>query len=159
MKIKLLVLSMLAVTTVHAMPKNEGVLINSVTEYNVPMPDWMKKKIQVESQSASTQATANAAAGFHGQNVSASGNVSYQIYNSQPITENYWVDEWMCIVNNCTHTRNTIVLGSHLNANGSGMIYTSAVLNTPGSYQDSAAIQVTGVDNSYTINYNTVWIS
>lgn len=159
MKVKILILSMIAATTVQAMPQNQGVLINRVTEYNVPKPEWMKKKIQSQSQSASTQATANSATGFHGQNVSATGSVSYQIYNAQPITENYWIDKWMCIVNSCTHQRDTIVLGSHLNANGSAIMSTTTVINTPGSYQDSASIQVSGIDNSYTINYNTVWIN
>jgi hypothetical protein len=87
MKTKLLFLSLFVVGSVNASPLNGeishqegGAITNHFEEYNVPMPDWMKKNLQ--SKSASTQATASPASGVHNQNVTASGNVSYQVYNS-----------------------------------------------------------------------------
>ena len=65
----------------------------------------------------------------------------------------------MCIVSSCTHVRDTLTLGSHLNSSGNAMLYVTAFMPTAGSYQDSASIQVSGIDNSSAIGYNKVVIS
>lgn len=113
----------------------------------------------VETKSAMCTASANAASGFANQPINVSGYVSYTITNGSTVSQNYWVDEYMCVNGyGCTHIRNTVSLGAHLSGSGGGTIYNTETLGK-GTYVDQASIQVTGESNCFTQGSNTVFIS
>jgi len=136
-----------------------GVLLSHSEETNVSLPEHLKGPININTKQASTTASANYASGSHGSNVYASGNVGFQIYNGSTSRQYYYVDIYMCIANtNCTHTRNSFYLDSHLNANGGDPVYTSAYIPTAGKYEDEAIIEVSGYESSTARGVNTVQI-
>jgi hypothetical protein len=113
----------------------------------------------VSTKSAMCTASANSATGFANQQITVNGYVSYTITNSTTTSQNYWIDEYMCINGlGCTHIRNTATLGSHLSGNGGGVIYTSAMM-PKGTYTDQSSIQVTGESTCFVQGSNSVYIN
>jgi hypothetical protein len=129
MKMKVLFLSLLAVSNVYA------------------------------TQTATTKATANYASGMANINMQATGNVTYSITNNSSSTQSYTIDRYMCIKNaNCTHYHDVITVGAHLTNSGGGFIATYATL-PKGTYQDEATIQISGYEQSYAQGVNTVSVN
>lgn len=136
-----------------------GVLLNHVEEKNVRLPTHLKNIHNSQTKQVSTTATADYVSGYHGNNIIVSGNVGYQIYNGSNTRQYYYVDIYMCIKEtSCTHTQDTILLDSHLNAQGGGSIFTSAYIPAPGTYLDEAIIIVSGAENSTAKGVNVVQI-
>jgi hypothetical protein len=139
--------------------QNNSIILKHEEWHDVILPENLKHNNAI-SQNANTTATANAATGFVNQNIQVSGYVSYYILNDTTTSQNYWVDEYMCINSqHCTHTRDTIQLGSHLTAQGGGTIYTYGTFSQKGTYQDEAIIQVSGISTSYSQGINNVYIN
>jgi hypothetical protein len=154
MRLKLLVLLLLISNAIYANDLN----IIKTEQSTISYEEYQAIK-HVGTKSAMCTATANPASGFAGQNVTASGHVSYTITNNSSSTQNYWADEYMCINGaSCTHIRNTVTLAAHLTGTGGGTLYTSAVLGK-GTYVDQASIQVTGESTCFVQGNNSVWIN
>jgi hypothetical protein len=154
MKVKLLVLSLLVSNFAYA---NDMKIIK--TEENVISYEQFQAIKYVQTKSAMCTATANPASGFAGQNTTATGHISYTITNGSAATQNYWVDEYMCINGvSCTHARLTVTVGAHLSGSGSGAIFVNAILGK-GTYVDQATIQVTGESTCFVQGSNSVWIN
>lgn len=114
--------------------------------------------VNVQTKSAMCTATANPAVGTSGQNITVTGFVNFTINNATDTAQNYWVDEYMCIVGHgCTHIRNTTSLGPHLSGSGSGTLYDAALLNK-GNYQDQSQIMITGESTCNVYGYNSVTV-
>lgn len=113
----------------------------------------------VQTKSAMCTASANPATGFANQQTTATGHVTYTITNSTDVSQNYWIDEYMCINGfGCTHIRNTASLGDHLSGSGNGTLYDSATM-PKGTYTDQASIQVTGESTCFVQGSNSVYIN
>ena len=156
MKMKLLVLSMLAVSNVYAAEsivqlKPVTVLIEHVDK--IPSN-------HVSTKSAMCTASANPASGKAGQNIMASGYVSYVITNNTNSTQSYSIDEYMCINGfGCTHVRNSATLNAHMTGNGGGAISTTQYIANKGTYIDQSSIQVSGESTCFVQGSNTVTAS
>jgi hypothetical protein len=132
-------------------------LDHHMEEKGVPLPSHLRHIQNVSTKLASTTASANYASGYHGGNISATGNVGYQIYNDTSTRQTYYVDSYMCIANNnCLHTRDSFILEPHTNTSGGGPVYISAYMSTIGKYEDEAVIEVTGGASSRAKGVNTV---
>jgi hypothetical protein len=105
-------------------------------------------------------ASANPASGKAGQNIMASGYVSYVITNNTASTQNYSIDEYMCINGfGCTHVRNSATLNSHMTGNGGGTISTTQYISSKGNYIDQSSIQITGESTCFVQGTSTVTVS
>ena len=128
MKIKLLVLSLIAAGNVYAV------------------------------QTATTTAIAYQATGFANQNTTVNGQVSYTINNKSNATQSYIIDRYMCINNaHCTHYHDSITVGAGKTSTGTSNLMANATLTT-GNYEDEAIIQISGFESSYAKGVNSVMI-
>lgn len=128
MKLKLLVLSMLAASSVYA------------------------------AETATTKAIAYSATGFPNTTITANGQVTYSITNNSSASQSYIIDRYMCINNaHCTHYHDSIIVGAHATNGNTSNLMTSATLPT-GNYEDEAIIQISGFEASYAKGVNTVYV-
>lgn len=126
MRLKLLVLSVLATTNIYA------------------------------AQTATTTAIAYQATGIANQNTMATGSVSYSITNNTSTIQTYIIDRYMCINNaHCTHYHDSINVGAHLTNSNTSTLYANATLSA-GTYEDEAIIQISGFEASYAKGVNSV---
>jgi|GEM_PF-3459577 len=116
--------------------------------------------VHVQTKSAMCTASANPASGKAGNNITASGYVSYVITNNTASTQSYGVDEYMCINGfGCTHVRQSVTVGAHMSANGGGAIMTTQYIPSKGTYIDQSSIQVSGESTCFVQGSNTVTVS
>jgi hypothetical protein len=128
MKIKLLVLSLIAAGNVYA------------------------------TQTATTKAIAYQASGFPNTSVTVNGQVTYSITNNSGATQSYIIDRYMCINNaHCTHYHDSITVGAHATNGNTSNIMATATLST-GNYEDEAIIQISGFESSYAKGVNTFYV-
>jgi hypothetical protein len=154
MRLKLLAILLISSNLVYA---NDLKIIK--TEINhISYDQYLSEIKKVETKSAMCNASANATSGFAGQLTTVSGNVTFVITNNTSTTQNYWVDEYMCVNGfGCTHVRITSVIGAHLSGSGGGLIYNQEML-PKGDFVDQATIQVTGESSCFVQGSNSVWI-
>lgn len=128
MKLKLLVLSMIAASNVYA------------------------------TQAVNVTAVANQATGIANQNTMATGQASYTITNNASVAQSYTIDAYMCINNgHCTHYHDQFALNSHQTSSHQLQLYTNATL-AAGNYEDECTIQVTGAEQGYAKGTNSVTV-
>lgn len=155
MKLKLLVLSMLAASNVYA----DNLKIISTEVSHITDQEYNAIK-HVQTKSAMCTASANPASGKAGQNIMASGYVSYVITNNTASTQGYSIDEYMCINGfGCTHVRQSATLNAHMTGNGGGAISTTQYIANKGTYIDQSSIQVSGESTCFVQGSNTVTAS
>lgn len=126
MKLKLLVLSMLAASNVYA------------------------------AQAVNVSAVAYQAAGIANVNTMATGSATYAITNNASVAQSYTIDAYMCINNgHCTHYHDQFSLNSHQSVSHQLTLYANATLSA-GNYEDECTIQVTGAEQGYSKGTNSV---
>ncbi len=114
----------------------------------------------VQTKSAMCMASAQPAMGKAGTMVTASGYVNYVINNMSNVSQNYWIDVYMCINGiGCTHSKNTVTLGANLSGNGGYPIATSQYIATKGTYIDQASIQISGESTCFVQGSSTVTVN
>lgn len=112
-----------------------------------------------ETKDAMCTASAEPASGFANGTIIVEGYVTYALVNRTTTTQNYWVDEYMCVNGyGCTHIRNTVTLNPNGTGDARGIIYNTETL-PKGTFVDEATIQITGESTCFVQGSNTVSIS
>jgi hypothetical protein len=116
-------------------------------------------KPTVQTKDATCTASAAAAFGNVGYDFWVTGYLGFTIVNKTDITQNYWIDEYMCVNGvGCTHVRNTAVVGAGKSSSGNGTLSDKEVVFTPGTYVDQASVQITGESTCFVQGSNYVTI-
>jgi hypothetical protein len=156
MKIKLIILSLLASNFVYA----NNLKIISHEETHISWSEYKDAVKLMKTTTATCQASADPASGKAGDEISAFGNVSYSIYNDANDAQTYSIDEYMCINTfGCTHFRDYVTLDSHLSGSGEGVIGTKQYIETKGTYVDEATMQISGSSACFKQGSNTVTVN
>lgn len=156
MKIKLFILTILASNLVYA----NGLTITSHTTRNISWAEYQQKMKQVTTKNAMCKASADPAFGNAGENITATGEVSYVITNDSNSVGNYKVDEYMCIVSfGCTDTEETGSVLPHSTGYDDNKMFTVQYIKNPGHYADQASIVLDGTSDCMVQGNNTVEVS
>jgi hypothetical protein len=115
--------------------------------------------IKTQTKSATCTASASAGSGYAGNLITVFGNVTYTIYNTSGIQQNYWIDEYMCINGfGCTHGRFTTTVAPNGIGNGGGQLRADEYVASKGTYTDQATIQITGESTCFVQGSNSVFV-
>lgn len=154
MKLKLIVLSLLASNLVYA--NDLKIISHEVT--HITWSEYLASLHKVQTKNAMCTAYAEPANESSQQEIVVHGNLSYFISNTTKDSQNYWVDEYMCINGyGCTHVRDTIVLSSEGSGGGGGDLYNKEYLQK-GTYVDEATIQISGESTCFVQDSNKVTV-
>ncbi len=156
MKMKLLVLSLLAATNVYA--NQDGVtLLEHIEKHGINLPNDLAI---LKSNSTLTSAMANPTSCTHGSVCYASGYVSYQIHNTSSDAQTYYVERYMCIENkNCYYVKDTYRMSADVSMSGGNNMSVSQYMGNKGIYEDEAIVKITGYESSWSEGVNQVDVS
>jgi hypothetical protein len=156
MKINLIVLSLLASNLVFA----NGLTIKSHTIKNISWSEYQSQIKHITTKNAMCKASADPASGQAGQNITATGEVSYVITNDSDNVGNYNFDEYMCILNfGCTHIQESGSVLPHTTGYNDAKIFTMQNIKKAGNYVDQASIVLDGSSTCMVQDSNTVTVS